>query len=127
MMHGHCLCGNVNFTVQGTPFHAGYCHCGQCRRQSGHYWASASVHLSDITITGDVSWYAASPAARRSFCALCGSFLFWQANDANDIGFSLGAIDGPTGITMTKHIFVADKGDYYLLCDGLPQDPEETI
>lgn len=126
MLTGQCLCANVTFTVRGAPFNVVYCHCSQCRKQSGHYWASASVLMSDITITGQVSWYAASTTARRGFCATCGSFLFWQGHDATDIGFALGAIDGSTGISMEKHIFVADKGDYYPLCDGLPQDPEET-
>ena len=32
-----------------------------------------------------------------------------------------GAIDSPTGGQLTRHIFVADKGDYYQIDDGLPQ------
>ncbi|NCO86955.1 MAG: GFA family protein [Rhodobacterales bacterium] len=126
MLNGKCLCGAITFTVRGDPVDTAYCHCSQCRRQSGHYWASASVLLDDISISGEVSWFAASPIARRGFCATCGSFLFWQGNDADNIGFSLGAIDGPTGITVAKHIFVADKGDYYPICDGLPQERSET-
>jgi aspartyl-tRNA(Asn)/glutamyl-tRNA(Gln) amidotransferase subunit A len=36
---------------------------------------------------------------------------------------ALGAIDGPTGLRLQRHIFVADKGDYYDIADGLPQNP----
>lgn len=126
MLNGQCLCGSITFAVRGSPIVTSYCHCSQCRKQSGHYWASASVLLTDVTINGVVSWYAASPVARRGFCATCGSFLFWHANDGADIGVSMGAINGPTGIIMEKHIFVADKGDYYPICDGLPQEHEET-
>lgn len=25
----------------------------------------------------------------------------------------MGAIDGPTGVKLTRHIFTDDKGDYY--------------
>ena len=32
-----------------------------------------------------------------------------------------GSVDGDAGITLDRHIFVADKGDYYELNDGLPQ------
>ncbi|KIN63152.1 Glutathione-dependent formaldehyde-activating GFA [Sulfitobacter noctilucicola] len=32
-----------------------------------------------------------------------------------------GTLDAPTGIATEKHIFVADKGDYYTIADGLPQ------
>jgi hypothetical protein len=33
----------------------------------------------------------------------------------------MGAFDAPTGTRLAKHIFVADKGDYYGIADGLPQ------
>jgi hypothetical protein len=29
---------------------------------------------------------------------------------------------GPTGVRRERHIFVAEKGDYYTLGDGLPQN-----
>jgi hypothetical protein len=34
-----------------------------------------------------------------------------------------GALDLPTGLRADKHIFTAEKGDYYEICDGLPQSP----
>jgi hypothetical protein len=33
----------------------------------------------------------------------------------------MGAFDAPTGTRMDKHIFVAEKGDYYDITDGLEQ------
>jgi hypothetical protein len=77
--------------------------------------------MADLSISGTVKWYAASATARRGFCPTCGAFLFWKAEAEDTISFALGALDGPTGITLEKHIFVADKGDYYDIADGLPQ------
>jgi hypothetical protein len=37
------------------------------------------------------------------------------------IAVALGALDAPTGLKMAEHIFVADKGDYYDIADGLAQ------
>ncbi len=34
----------------------------------------------------------------------------------------MGAFDKPTGTEMALHIFVAEKGDYYEITDGLPQN-----
>lgn len=34
----------------------------------------------------------------------------------------MGAFDSPTGTQLGKHIWVADKGDYYAIGDGLPQN-----
>jgi hypothetical protein len=47
--------------------------------------------------------------------------LFWKAHDEDQISFSLGCLDEEDGIKLERHIFVADKGDYYEIADGLPQ------
>jgi len=33
----------------------------------------------------------------------------------------MGAFHGPTETNANLHIYVADKGDYYEIADGLPQ------
>lgn len=121
MMRGSCLCGDVTFTVNARPQGPSMCHCGQCRKQSGHVWASAYVATADLSISGKVTWYAASGMAKRGFCPRCGSFLFWKANDEDTMSFALGALEAPTGLRLEKHIFVRDKGDYYDIADGVPQ------
>jgi len=126
-MRGSCLCADVTFVVSGGPTDVGYCHCSQCRKQSGHFWASATIPLAQINITGAVRWFASSDFAKRGFCPKCGSFLFWKHNDEDALGFSLGAVDGLTGLHPVKHIFVADKGDYYDIADGLPQEEAELL
>jgi hypothetical protein len=47
--------------------------------------------------------------------------LFWKRNDADSVSIMAGAFDRPSGLKGESHIFVADKGDYYEICDGLPQ------
>ena len=121
MITGSCLCGDIRFETSAEPLGASMCHCGQCRKQSGGIWSSAYVPEAELTITGPVSWFASSDTAKRGICPRCGSFLFWKAHDENTISFSLGSVDGPTGLSLTKHIFVADKGDYYEIADGVPQ------
>ena len=121
MIKGSCLCGDITFETDAEPQGASMCHCGQCRKQSGGIWSSAYVPEAELTITGPVSWYASSDTAKRGICPRCGSFLFWKAHDEDTISFSLGSVDGPTGLTLSKHIFVADKGDYYEIADGVPQ------
>ncbi len=123
MLNGSCLCGAVRFQVTGTPTGASVCHCGQCRKQSGHVWSSAQVPRADLALSGakGLRWYHASKIARRGFCGTCGSFLFWDETGDDNISFALGAIDGPTGLRLEKHIFTADKGDYYVIADDIPQ------
>jgi hypothetical protein len=33
----------------------------------------------------------------------------------------IGCLDEPTGIRLADHIYVAEKGDYYQIGDGVPQ------
>jgi hypothetical protein len=120
---GSCLCGRVSFVVTGELGAPDACHCVQCRKQSGHYFASANVPRTQLAITGqeNLSWYQSSTKVRRGFCATCGSTLFWDPMARDGIGVAMGAFDTPTSTQLEMHIFVAEKGDYYTIADGLPQ------
>ena len=122
---GSCLCGAVHFRVTGPLRPVVNCHCTQCRKQTGHYMAATDARLVDIEMIEErgLKWYEASDIARRGFCGECGSMLFWHAKDADHMAIAAGTLDGETGLTTEAHIFVADKGDYYRLNDGLPQFP----
>lgn len=123
MLIGSCACGQIHFTVESTPTGASTCHCTQCRKMSGHYWASAQVPETALSIQGPVHWITLTPRARRGLCPQCGAFLFWHGTGEDQISFALGAIDGPTGVHLEKQIFTANKGDYYALSHTIPQRP----
>ncbi|MCX7565640.1 GFA family protein [Sulfitobacter sp. F26169L] len=126
MLKGSCLCGAITFTADGTARDPVACHCTQCRKQSGHYWAAVQVMDHALNVTGAPTWYAASDKAKRGFCPACGSFLFWKGVGDPSTGIALGALDGPTGLHLERHIFTADKGDYYDITDTVPQQEQQT-
>lgn len=121
-LSGGCLCGAVRYRVSGGIGDVDACHCSQCRKQSGHYVVGASVDWQNVTLEGEdnITWYDSSDIARRGFCSICGSGLFWVSPEYG-ANISAGSLDEPTGLSMTYHIFVADKGDYYDITDDLPQ------
>jgi hypothetical protein len=124
-MKGSCLCGAVSFEVDGDLPPPDACHCSQCRRISGHFWASTDVPDSRLRVEGadKLGWYHSSEKVKRGFCSICGSPLFWKPLERDWTAIAMGAFDKPTGTRLHKHIFVADKGDYYDVADGLPQEP----
>ena len=126
MHKGSCLCGAIRFEVDGELEPPDACHCSQCRRQSGHYFASTNVRRDAIRIEGEenVTWYRSSDKVRRGFCSTCGSVLFWDPIGREITSVAMGAFDKPTGTRLAIHIFVADKGDYYEIADGLPQNQQ---
>ena len=126
---GGCLCGAVRYSVTGPMRPVIACHCHQCRKTSGHHVAATAGARDAVEITGEVAWYASSGTARRGFCPVCGSNLFWDGPGSH-LSIMAGTLDGPTGLSLAGHIFTADKGDYYDLTDGLPAasgaDPDLT-
>ena len=123
MPRGSCLCGAVRFTVDGELNGGDACHCTQCRKHSGHYFASTDIPKSALTVEGEdnLRWYQSSERVRRGFCGQCGSSLFWDPVESEKIAVAMGAFDDPTGTRLHMHIFTSQKGDYYDIADGLPQ------
>jgi hypothetical protein len=126
MYTGSCLCGAVKFTVEGELSPPDACHCTQCRKTSGHYWASTEVPRRALKIDGEfnVAWFRSSEKAQRGFCSTCGASMFWDPIEEDRISVAMGAFEAPTGTQLARHIFVADKGDYYEIKDGLPQSAQ---
>lgn len=124
MLKATCLCNSVRFEIHQTPSEPTACHCTQCRKQTGHFLASANVQKAAIKLMSaeTLSWFQSSEKVRRGFCAKCGSTLFWEPVFRDWTSVALGCIEGPTGLNLERHIFVAEKGDYYALADGLPQN-----
>jgi hypothetical protein len=121
-----CMCGAVRFSLPAPAGPVTACHCTQCRKLSGQFSASFDADEAAVVwqTRGPLAEYATPGGARRGFCTGCGSSLYFRAADG---AFSVeaGAVDGPTGGTLVRHIFVADRGDYEVIDDGLPHLPAD--
>lgn len=125
---GGCLCGAVRYRVNGNLRPVTACHCGQCRRTSGHFVAATAADNASLEIAdpgGELKWYRSSAFAQRGFCGRCGSNLFWKRDDAPYTAITAGTLDGETGLRIEAHIYTADKGDYYSLDGDIPCFPAE--
>ena len=128
---GGCLCGVVRYTVSGELDDPHLCHCDMCQRQSGYCVAGAGARRADLDVTGEenVTWFQSSSFAKRGFCKICGSKLFWD-DGSEWVGLNMGSLDQPTGLKIARHVFVDDASDYYEIADGKPKaearDPDLT-
>lgn len=126
---GSCLCGAIRFVVRGALKPPDACHCNKCRKFSGHYLCGTDILRENLDVSGQehLRWYQSSEKVRRGFCSICGSSLFFDPLDLNKHNWTsvcMGAFDSPTNVAMALHIFVDDKGDYYEICDDLPQNAQ---
>jgi hypothetical protein len=120
---GGCQCGAVTYRVAGTMRNVVVCHCGQCRRMYGHAPGFSAARKAELAIAGEseISWYAASDQAQRGHCRRCGSSLFWRPEGRDTVSITAGTLHTPTGLETVRHIFVAEKSDYYTIADAVPQ------
>jgi hypothetical protein len=129
MVKGRCLCGAVSFEVDGLRPGASMCHCGMCRRTHGAPGVYSSAPAANFRFSGkeNVQWCRTSHDAERGFCRLCGSKLFWREVGGAELDVTVGCLEKPTGIRIDRHIWVAHKGDYYEIADGLPLYAESSV
>lgn len=124
--NGRCVCGAVRYRVKGASRDVLVCHCSLCSRMNTHVGAYSACATSDLVVeeAGALTWYSATPRAKRGFCNVCGSALFWSPTARNYIAIAVGSLDSTAGLSIVGHICVAQKKDYYEICDGLPQRPD---
>lgn len=128
-LSGGCACGAVRFQIDGPVRPVIACHCGTCRKTSGHYWAATTTYRDNLHLVADRSlkWFKSSDFAQRGFCGQCGSSLFYQRNDSDCISIGAGCLDAPTGLSMPEHICTAEASDYYAIDDAASQQPGNHI
>lgn len=117
---GSCLCGAVNFEVRGPLRPTVACHCTQCRKQTGTYMSATACADEDLAFIqkDTLTWFRSSETARRGFCRICGSVLFWKQDNSMSTSISTGTIDGLSGAPLEGHIFCETAGDYYEIAGG---------
>ena len=92
-LDGHCLCGNVTYTVDGEdPIMTGICHCRDCQRSTGSaYSIIAAVDRADFHVEGeslkqfDTQGEDRGGPAHPPIGANSGAPLFSILGDAEDI------------------------------------------
>ncbi|MGL4404522.1 MAG: GFA family protein [Notoacmeibacter sp.] len=118
---GGCQCGAVRFKVSGELGEASICHCRMCQKASGAH-ALALVGVKDAGFNwtrGQPSWFASSNAAKRGFCAKCGTPLCYDAPDG--LALSVVTFDEPDLIAPVVAYGVEGKRFW---ADGLADLPE---
>lgn len=77
---GQCRCGAIQYQLSGTPKSVALCHCRDCQRSAGAPVVSwAMFPEAALTVTkGQPKTINSSGTAMRSFCAGCGTGLFYR-------------------------------------------------
>jgi hypothetical protein len=109
MTTGHCLCGAIQYEYDGEPTLVVHCHCESCRRQ---------------TASPVATFVIVPKTALRSFCAECGSPMYYRTERRPDvIDLYLGTLSEPGAIMPQCHVHAVDQLPWFEVLDDLPRYP----
>ena len=139
-IRGSCSCGSCVYIGTMLPLSITFCHCIDCRKNSGAPFLSYGLfHNSALRWTGSHPGKAApikispshvktsnEPIAVRGSCAECGSQLFMKYHcrpDGTSVVMGIVDEDSVSGILPApkEHIFLSEKAQWFELAhdDGL--------
>ncbi len=117
---GSCLCGAVTFQFDFPSKWCAHCYCRLCRKAHGAGFVTwVGVPASQVKVTsGDESLttYESSPGAKRRFCAICGTSLFFESFKwPDEIHIAMGCLDSPIDRNPEGNAFTDNKADWIAL------------
>jgi hypothetical protein len=122
---GSCLCGNVQFRIQG-EFEGFYlCHCAYCRKDTG------SAHAANLFFHGaNIDWQSGAdkitvhrlPSTEhvKSFCAVCGAAVPSVQMDGRLLVVPAGSLDTKVDKKPNAHIFMSSKANWDEGLENIP-------
>ncbi len=123
VLTGGCACGQLTFETRGEPKRVGLCHCMTCRKISGGAFNAFVIFPVDqVTISGEMRGWSATPESERCFCPVCGSQVF-DRDAGDEIEIKLGAFDGTNLFTPTYEAWTKRREDW-LCTPDLKSFPE---
>ncbi len=125
---GSCLCGEVTYSVVGTPQRFYHCHCGRCRKATGTGHATNLFVAGQLTFhsgEGLIASYKVPEAARftNCFCQTCGSRLPRFIPDMDAVFIPAGSLDAEPALKPQAHIYMGSRSSWSCPAAGLPEFP----
>jgi len=129
MMTGSCLCKAIRYHCVGQPILIAHCHCESCRRQTSSP-VTTFILVPKTTlrfIQGQPKEFSSSPGVWRSFCADCGSPIYYRTDRRPDqIDLYAITLDNAAGIAPECHVHAAEQLPWFEVLDDLPRYPASS-
>ena len=112
-MRGHCLCGRVEFEIDGSAFKLYQCHCSLCRKQGGSSSNTATIVHSEafrwLSGNEQISSWVKDSGFRSDFCSTCGSPVPNRLRDTTYVWIPAGLLEGSENMEVVAHLCIASK------------------
>jgi hypothetical protein len=124
---GGCLCKAVRYEIAAEPIAARTCWCRLCQYiGAGSATVNAAFQKSAITISGEVRDYRSvadsGSVMHRSFCPVCGTHLFSEAEPRPHLIFvRAGTLDDPEIARPLATIWAAEAPSWACFDESIPR------
>ena len=121
--HGSCRCGLISVEASAAPIWQSYCHCRDCRKQTGApVMAFVGFRADSIAWFGEPNSWRGAGGVTRMFCGHCGSQIGYTDDRLpGEIYLALGFMDEPESYPPTSHAFVERQLPFLHMTDELPR------
>ena len=125
MTRGACLCGAVQFEIDGETTEIGMCHCSKCRQVSGvasnaNLMASRE-NLKWISGESTITKFEMEDGWGPWRCSVCGSPVPKLHPGGGAYWVPVGLLDSDPGVRIAGHIFVGSKAPWDEIAGDTPQ------
>lgn len=122
---GQCFCGAIRYEISSDPKVVTLCHCNDCRRSAGAPMVAwAMFPDASLTVTkGHPKTINSSRSAMRSFCADCGTGLFYRNSEIlpGIVDVQSATLDNPDALPPMFQIQVAERLSWMKHIHELPE------
>ena len=117
MYKGGCLCGSLQYSLDGVVTDIIHCHCSLCRKASGSAYATNGfIEAKDFNLTdkeGTLAFYESSEGKRKYFCSACGAPIYSaSALSPHRYRLRIGSLDSDIKERPMSHNFVTSKANW---------------
>ncbi|KAL2850416.1 Mss4-like protein [Aspergillus pseudodeflectus] len=124
---GSCLCEAVKYELHGKPVKCAVCHCDSCQQFSGSvFMANCWFKQNEFKIvcgrdsiqTYDERATVSGLTMKRSFCRICGSSLFQQTAQLQELGLvsvTSGTMDDRSDAQPTLEVWCRNRRQWLTL------------
>ena len=115
-MRGRCLCGQVEFEIDGSRFKLYQCHCSLCRKQGGSMSNAATIVANNnfrwIRGAELISSWKSEAGFRSDFCSTCGSPVPNPLRNMPYFWIPAGLLENCGKLEVVAHLCAASKASW---------------
>ena len=128
---GRCLCGDITYSVEGTPARQGHCHCLDCKKALGASFATIAFFKEE-----QFTLHSGSPQAfqhqsesgntmTKEFCPKCGSTVFGSNSGRQGVkSVYIGSLDDASFVEPNFNVWTCRQLPYTLIDESLNNFPK---